>query len=1135
MNMKQTAIPSLQNNPVVSAIVENKDNVGGLFSMEEALLLQAAYERKPETMIIVKKNRYEATKLYERLKELVDNTHLFVMEESLRVQAIASSPEDRQEQIDTLIQLISNDQPKIVVTNPAGFLRYLPDKKLFEDLCFTLKTGQEIDMKQLKERLNRAGYGRVNYVETPCEFASRGGIVDIYSLEYEHPIRIEFFDTEIDSIRFFDEKTQRTLSAVNEVTIAPATDLLFSDEQIEQLKKELPEKLTKEKQDLYEEDQEILEDYIERDLRSFESYDPNPRLYWYYPYVKAASLLDYVNGKVIYSDIEQITQSIKNLNIENISFLQEMVGEHKALPKYMLFHDDVLMNKQAEKVQNFHQFENFDKPLSSGLHPVDSIFERVSEVLADNEMKYLALDEEDLKKLESFTLKNVQYVKPMYYEGFKTDDYTLYTSKELFKKAPKIIRYQKTFKESQVLNDFLELEEGDYVVHQSYGIGQYMGIVTREQGKKKVDYLHIVYAGNDDLYVPLSQFQLVRKFISKEGAGVKLSKLGSPAWNRTKARVSAKVEEIAERLVDLYSKRIEHIGYAFPKDDTLQEEFDQAFEYEPTPDQIQAEHEIKTEMEKDKPMDHLLCGDVGFGKTEVAMRCVYKAICAGKQAAVLCPTTILSMQHYQTFQKRFDYTGARVELVNRFTPAKKVKEIQQDLEDGKIDILIGTHKLLNKSFKFKDLGLLVVDEEQRFGVEQKEKIKELQTGVDVLSLSATPIPRTMQMSLIGVRTISQLTTPPAHRHPIQTYIVEKKPSVVEEVIQRELSRNGQVFYLHNRVENIYSVAKKLQKAFPGTGIAVAHGRMSRDEIEETMIEFAEGKYQILVCTSIIETGLDIANANTILIDQADHFGLSQLYQIRGRVGRREKIAYCYLMVQPEKELTEQADKRLKSIKEFTQLGSGYKVAMRDLTIRGAGDMLGPQQAGFIDQVGMDMYLDMLAEAIARKKGEPVKEAKPEKVAQISMDGYIPSQFTTNDGDKLSLYQDIKNAKNNKELIELEKRVEDLFGRIPKEVEQLFKQRALDFFVNQPGIEALIDEKNEILIRLNPDMTRKIDGVRLFGDISKVSKSVTLKLTNGRIEIRIDAKKTNSMKFLHEVITLLNGYIKEIYGENKDEN
>lgn len=1098
----------IENSPAVNALLQGDDDLGNLSVMEEALLWWAAFQKDPKTRIIVKKNKYEAQQLFSRLSMLQDQVLLFVMEESLRVQAIAASPEERELLVSSLGEMRST-QPKLIVTNTAAFLRYLPERKLFDSLCFTIKPGDELSMEELRSSLNRAGYARTNYVDRPCEFANRGGIVDIYPLNHPHPIRVEFFDTEVESVRYFDPSTQRTISQLNEAEILPAADILFSDEQIASIKEKLTEKLAEKQKELKEEEFRTLQDTIEEDIRALESYDPENRLYRYYAWTNPSSILDYANGPVCLSTAEGVEDFAKKNALDNAAYMQEEVQDHKALPRYTMFHDLYLMEQQR-KTGKIHDFVSFDHPIQTGIRsvqPPHSEYMRWIPEEAVNPKVYFALEKEDIRVLsEKMDISALKFVPPIFYEGFETDAFTVYTRNEIFHRRNRHLPYQKSFREGSALSDVLELHKGDYIVHAQYGIGQYLGIVTREQNGKKGDYLHIAYRDGDDLFVPLSQFQLVRKYVSKEGTGTRLSKLGSGQWEKTKAKVSEKVEEIAGRLVDLYAARSEDIGYAFPKDSALEQEFDDAFEFESTPDQLAATAEIKAEMEKPKPMDHLLIGDVGYGKTEVAMRAAFKAAAAGKQVAFLCPTTILSMQHYATLESRFAPTGVRIALVNRFISAKDMKKVREGLANGQIDIVVGTHRLFSKTIKFKDLGFLIIDEEQRFGVEHKEKIKEMKNSIDVLSLSATPIPRTLQMSLIGVRTISQLNTPPAHRLPIQTYVMEQKGSVVEEIIQRELARDGQVFYLHNRVQDIFRTAKELQEKFPDAAVGVAHGRMSRDEIEEVMMDFSENKYQILVCTTIIETGLDIANANTIIIENADRFGLAQLYQIRGRVGRRERLAYCYLMVTPDKQLNEEASKRLKAIREFTQLGSGYKIAMRDLTIRGAGDMLGPKQAGFIDQVGLDLYLDMLSEAIARKKGIETEPKQEMKRAQIASEGYIPAPFTSSDGDKLSLYQDLQGIQTMKELEEYQKKTEDLFGKIPKEVQELFETRRIDLFANEPGVDSIKESKNQIEITMDPKWSSLVNGLKLFEDISRLSKAIRLSYKNKQIRASFEKKR-----------------------------
>lgn len=1116
-------LSSLESNPVTQALIENSDHIGNLGDMEEALVLAAAFERDHKTRIIVKKNKYEAQQLYSRLAMLEQEAILFVMDESLRVQAIAASPQDRENQISALVQM-RQDFPKLIVANTAAFMRFLPDVDFFDQSCLTLQVDEECSRPQLIEKLNRIGYSRVNYCEQPGTYATRGGILDIYSLNYPDPIRIEFFDTQIDSIRFFSLQTQRTVRQTREVTLVPAADILFTDEQIAHIQTTAKEKLDTQLKKMDPAGQEILEETLEEDLRAIESFDGQARLYRYYAWCKPASILDYVQGQVIFSNEQDVEQAAKQVVLDNAAYMQEEVQDFRALPSYTMFHDLHAMEKEAKPLY-FHNVVSFDHPLTSGIFPVEAPslnhLEWVPEE-AKKENVYFALEKEDIDLLsQRMDIKTLRLTDPIFYQGFSTPEYTVYTRREIFRHLNRHVPYQKTFSQSSALNDILELNQGDYIVHAKYGIGQYLGVETREQKGVMKDYLHVAYRGGDDLYVPVSQFQLIRKYVSKEGAGTKLSKLGSGEWEKTKAKVNARVEEIAGRLVDLYAARSEDIGYAFPKDDALEQEFDEAFEYESTPDQLRATAEIKAEMEKARPMDHLLIGDVGYGKTEVAMRCAFKAVCAGKQVAFLCPTTILSMQHYQTLARRFEDVGANIALVNRFTPPKEMKRIIAGLADGSVDIVVGTHRLFSSKIKYKDLGFLIIDEEQRFGVAHKEKIKEMKNSIDVLALSATPIPRTLQMSLIGVRTISQLSTPPAHRHPVQTYVMEEKGPVLKEIIQRELSRDGQVFLLHNRVEDIFRMANRIQEDFPDVGVGVAHGRMSREEIENVMLDFAQGKFQILVCTTIIETGLDIANANTIIIENADRFGLSQLYQIRGRVGRRDRLAYCYLMVTPDKQLTEEAAKRLKSIKEFTQLGSGYKIAMRDLTIRGAGDMLGPKQAGFIDSVGLDLYLDMLSAAIARKQGKelPEENVVEAPVSTIATDGYIPQAFAASDGDKLSLYQQIKSISDWDDLKACQEQTVDLFGRIPPEVQKLFDGKKIDLYAGEDGVESMSENQNRISIVMTPQWSQKADGLKLFEAMSAISRQVSLRFKNGSIQLDFE-KRPNYMSVLDKVMSVL---------------
>ena len=621
--------------------------------------------------------------------------------------------------------------------------------------------------------------------------------------------------------------------------------------------------------------------------------------------------------------------------------------------------------------------------------------------------------------------------------------------------------------------------------------------------------MKIIYRGNTELLVPLEQFRLVRKFVSREGVVPKLNKLGSGDWEKTKQRLQSNVEDIAERLLTLYANREQHIGFAFSKDNEMTKKFENSFSFDLTPDQEKAVAEIKKDMESNKPMDRLVCGDVGFGKTEVSIRASFKAVCDNKQVAVLCPTTILAEQHFHTFQKRYQEFPVTVKVLNRFVSPAEQKQVLQELEEGKIDIIIGTHRLLSKDVKFKDLGLLVVDEEQRFGVEHKEKIKELKNGVDVLSLSATPIPRTLQMSLVGIRSLSLLETPPLNRYSVQTYVVEKDKNLIRDAIQKELSRNGQVFYLHNNIDQIYNVARNIQNLVPESRVGIVHGKLGKEEIEDIMQRFIEKELDILVCTTIVENGIDIPNVNTILVDNAQDFGLAQIYQIKGRVGRSDRLAYAYLLIPPRRQLSEVAQKRLTAVKEFARLGSGYKIAMRDLTIRGAGDLLGSDQSGFIDTVGIDMYIEMLEEAIqAKKDGRKQEDLTPKPKTNIQATSYIPEEFAPDDFDKLDMYQRIDAIKDEKMLEAYKNDVIDQYGKLPKEVSTLFLKKQLDLALEEPIVENYREIRGQTELTFSPLFSQRADGVKLFEKITKISKDATLRYTNGTIIVILPKNSQN---------------------------
>ena len=1124
--IKEEILHQLDDNPVVLKLDQNSGTLPFVSLIEEAVVIATSYKKKPRGMIVIKNNLYQAQRLYERMISFLneDECALFGADESLRVEAIASSPEMRANKVDTLASLLKNTN-QVVITCPSGLLRHLPSPELFKEGCFNLKVGHTQNPEKLKRKLVKIGYYQASHIDQPLTFASRGGVIDIFSINHMQPVRIEFFDDEIESIRFFDVTTQQTIVPIQEIDIVPASDLLFSQEDSDEIQNGVSNLLNKL-------DDVMLSSSIENDLELIKQNICESRLYPYTAFLKHNySLCDYMDQPLlIYSDPELIEESTKHLITETTSYLQEMVQEKKLLPKFTVFHEYDSLGKHCKKVvedpihNQLVDIEELHLPNESlnikikllkeykqvviAVHEKE--LERIKQACNEEKIKYHLIQENDSIHdgfnicIDSFT------------QGFIYQEFALVSESELFEIHRHTGRYENKFKNAEVIHNYDELEKGDYVVHAQHGVGQYLGIETREIQGAIRDFLRIIYRGNAELLVPLEQFRLVRKFVSREGVVPKLNKLGSDEWEKTKKRLEENVNNIAERLVNLYSEREQHIGHAYASDSELQKEFENEFPYELTRDQAKAVADVKKDMECDKPMDRLVCGDVGFGKTEIAIRASFKAASENKQVAVLCPTTILAEQHFHTFEKRFKNYPFTIRVLDRFVTPQNVKNTLKELKEGKVDILIGTHRILSKDVVFKDLGLLVVDEEQRFGVEHKERIKEMKTGIDVLTLSATPIPRTLQMSLIGIRQLSQLEPPPDNRYNVQTYVVEKSRSLVVDAIEKELSRDGQVFYLYNNIDKIYNIARTLQHDIKDAKIGIVHGKMNREDVENVMLQFTNKEINILVCTTIIENGIDIPNANTILIDNAQDFGLSQIYQIKGRVGRSNRVAYAYLLVPPRKQLNETASKRLQAVKEFARLGSGYKIALRDLTIRGAGDILGPNQSGFIDTVGIDMYMEMLEEAINKKKGIQKEEKQVIKRANINSTSYIPKKFAPDDFDKLSMYQEIDRITSEEELSTYQDKVKDEYGKLPNEVDMLFTKRKLDILLNDKDVDSYKEINNNYEITFSKDFSDHVDGVKLFEIFSKLSKDISLRYKNQKITASIPKTK----KGLHLVIEVI---------------
>ena len=698
---------------------------------------------------------------------------------------------------------------------------------------------------------------------------------------------------------------------------------------------------------------------------------------------------------------------------------------------------------------------------------------------------------------------------------------TVFLSEEwIFKqKTHKKTKFKSSFKDSKKISTIDELKKGDYIVHYDHGIGRFLGVKQMTLGDSTNDYVHISYKGDDSLYIPVENIHLIQKYVGTEGKKPIIHKLDGTTWAKTKQRVRKRVKDIADKLIKLYAAREEAKGFAFSPESDLQTDFETDFPYQETPDQLKAIKEIKDDMESLRPMDRLLCGDVGYGKTEVAMRAAFKAVLDNKQVAYLAPTTVLSRQHFYTFKERFDRYGIKIGLLNRFVTKSVQRKVIERASIGEIDIIIGTHRILSKDMVFNDLGLLIIDEEQRFGVEHKEIIKEMKVNIDVLSLSATPIPRTLQMAIMGVKSMSLLETPPLNRYPIQTYVLERNDSIIRDAIQREMARNGQIFYLYNRVDDIEVVANKISRLCPEARVISAHGKMSRLKLEEVITAFIDGEYDVLVSTTIIETGIDIPNANTLIVHDADKLGLSQLYQIRGRVGRSDKIAYAYLMYQKNKQLNEEAVKRLKVIKEFTELGSGFKIAIRDLAIRGAGDVLGTEQSGFMDSVGMDLFLDMLKDEIELKQSGKELETKEKTPVKVRVNKYIDSNYIQNDYIKIEMHKKIANIKSKQDIDVLFEEFKDRFGIPSEEIVIYMYEKLFEYLAEQKGIVRVRETKNNMIFILSKEASRNVNGEYLFEKSYEISKFIRFTYRLEQLNIIIDTIKLDR-HYIYYIVDLL---------------
>lgn len=1133
----------IQNNPAVDKFLNGQNRLVIQDNIALAYLVSAAFIKSHKNISIVTNNLYTAQNIYEQISSLIgeDNCLLFPMDEIFHQTNYAYSKEILSQRLYVMHRSLQKKN-RILITHTIASKRYLPSPELYFENNLLFEKGHSYNLTNICKKLSDMAFMRVNKVDQSLQFALRGDILDIFPINAEKPIRIEFFDDEIESIRYFDIESQISSTEIDKVEIFPSTDLLFYEEDKKEAKDRILEKLKNDIKFLDFSKRDSLIKKVNGDIDLIENGNFDENLYCYFHYFfsnKKYNIFDYFHSDInIIYNLDEVQASLTLQDKESMEYILELYENGLSLNDtaqsidfneiirplnnintysyYLNGSDDYSLDIKAIPfyASNLYNSINLINEYQSNGYKVfvalkEQYLNKFTEFLNNNKIKYES--DENLDKIDTISLKEEDLPFGM---EFVQEKIIYLTKREIFSYKQNLTVFSSRYKKATILNSYEELQIGDYVVHEENGIGKYEGIVTLTANEVTQDYLKILYANEQILYIPLIKFSSIRKYVSREGAVPRLSRIGGKDWSNTKEKIKAQVNFLAERLIKLYAERQSTVGYAFKEDDEFQKEFEEAFPYNLTKDQIKAVTEIKQDMERPIPMDRLLCGDVGFGKTEVAFRAAFKAILSNKQVALLCPTTILAKQHYDVANSRFGLFGIKIALFSRFVSEKKQQEYIKDIKENKIQLIIGTHRLLSKDIVFNDLGLLIVDEEQRFGVEHKERIKEISKNVDVLTLTATPIPRTLQMSLLGIRNLSQLQTPPNLRMPIQTYVLPFNRRLAKEAISRELSRGGQVFYLHNYVSSIAQTAKKIQEDLPQAKVGIVHAKMDKDDIDEIMSEFYMGNIDVLVCTSIVEAGLDIPNANTIIIENADNFGLSQLYQIKGRVGRSNRVAYAYLFYNDKKILNETAEKRLKAIKDFTELGSGFKIAQKDLNIRGAGDILGSEQSGFIETVGMDMYVDILNEVINDKKGI-ISENKKLKTTNITIGGYIPSSYAL-DSDKIQLYQEIEACNNLSSIEILRRKMRDIYGRLPKEVEKILLKRKIDILSSSKNIESVFEEES-IIVTLTKDISMMNGFATILSQkLKDIVDDIYVKFVDKRFVIKI----TKNKKALDNLLLIL---------------
>ncbi|HET5923778.1 TPA: transcription-repair coupling factor [Streptococcus pneumoniae] len=1088
----------------------------------------------------------------------------FLVDDAPMVEFLMSSQEKIISRVEALRFLTDSSKKGILVCNIAASRLILPSPNAFKDSIVKISVGEEYDQHAFIHQLKENGYRKVTQVQTQGEFSLRGDILDIFEISQLEPCRIEFFGDEIDGIRSFEVETQLSKENKTELTIFPASDMLLREKDYQRGQSALEKQISKTLSP-------ILKSYLEEILSSFHQKQSHAdsRKFLSLCYDKTWTVFDYIekDTPIFFDDYQKLMNQYEVFERDLAQYFTEELQNSKAFSDMQYFSDIEQIYKKQSPVTFFSNLQKglgnlkFDKIYQFNQYPMQEFFNQFSflkeEIERYKKMDYTIILQssnsmgsktlEDM--LEEYQIKldsrdktsickeSVNLIEGNLRHGFHFVDekILLITEHEIFQKKLKRRFRRQHVSNAERLKDYNELEKGDYVVHHIHGIGQYLGIETIEIKGIHRDYVSVQYQNGDQISIPVEQIHLLSKYISSDGKAPKLNKLNDGHFKKAKQKVKNQVEDIADDLIKLYSERSQLKGFAFSADDDDQDAFDDAFPYVETDDQLRSIEEIKRDMQASQPMDRLLVGDVGFGKTEVAMRAAFKAVNDHKQVVILVPTTVLAQQHYTNFKERFQNFAVNVDVLSRFRSKKEQTATLEKLKNGQVDILIGTHRVLSKDVVFADLGLMIIDEEQRFGVKHKETLKELKKQVDVLTLTATPIPRTLHMSMLGIRDLSVIETPPTNRYPVQTYVLEKNDSVIRDAVLREMERGGQVYYLYNKVDTIVQKVSELQELIPEASIGYVHGRMSEVQLENTLLDFIEGQYDILVTTTIIETGVDIPNANTLFIENADHMGLSTLYQLRGRVGRSNRIAYAYLMYRPEKSISEVSEKRLEAIKGFTELGSGFKIAMRDLSIRGAGNLLGKSQSGFIDSVGFELYSQLLEEAIAKRNGNANANTRTKGNAELilQIDAYLPDTYISDQRHKIEIYKKIRQIDNRVNYEELQEELIDRFGEYPDVVAYLLEIGLVKSYLDKVFVQRVERKDNKITIQFEKVTQRLFLAQDYFKALSVTNLKAGIAENKGLMELVFDVQNKKDYEIL-EGLLIFGESLLEIK-ESKEEN